>query len=173
MNYWLAQFNPDDIDVISYLRRYFAHFDNIPLDWWLMHKINMPGQDKEILGGDIVFIWRAKGKVKAAVSKRGIYGKAVVKDMPGKTREKYGDLIKHYIINQSIAHKCFKEPYFDVQYKKLVLDDPILEPELMHVLHRGKKGKVLDRYQWRTYMLDEEEGKAIETLVDKHRDTVL
>lgn len=156
MNYWIVQANPDDFDIVNYLRKY----SNCEDSW----SVSITKYERELQIRDTVFVWKAKGKERLW---RGIIGKAIVKAKPGNPEPKR-EIWRPYIKDKPKMEMRLKElPWFDVTYNvrhtKLLLDHPLLDERL----RRSGLEKLLILTMWRPgiYKLDYSDGEAIEKLI--------
>jgi len=152
MSYWIVQCNPEAFDLLPYLKN---HGDKP--DRWV---VSVPRYEKELTVGDVVFIWKSAG----SEGRRGIYGVGKVTARPGENAQfpPYGD---HYWKDQIEKRRLEPLPWVDVRYRKLILDNPVLDAELTA---RGLGGLLILRMPRRgIYKLTEQEGNTLQQLVDQ------
>lgn len=151
MRYWLVQANPDYIDIIGYLRDY----GHQPPDWWTKENT------RKIEVGDMVFVWKAKGRERA----RCVLGTGKVVPL-GTRPEAYRLQILDYVKPgaRAKAEAWLKEPYVEVCYKRLVLDDPVWEQQLLD------NGVTEFRfYNFRTWAVTKKDAWLIDELIGRHQ----
>jgi len=160
MNYWILQSNPKYFQLLKWLKDFNWIKDKSLVDCW-----SISWYAKEVEVGDIVFIWKSKGRSDI----RGIYAKGRLEPVPDvfplEDRE-----VDYFIGKRGKAEKRRLDslPQIAVRFTKLYLQKPLRSETLEKVpelqgLTILAKGLVHTRG---IHKLTNEQGRIIESLLE-------
>lgn len=149
MTYWILQSNPNTYHQVDYMRDHQNEADT----WSISRYTN------EIEIEDRAFIWLSNEKGK---KNRGIYAMGEITALPiiGR-RFEWED---PYWIDKKEKQRLFNLPRLELQYTKLIIDNPILVQELKATNLNNLE--ILRMPQRSIYKLPKEVGEKIKRIIE-------
>ncbi len=158
MNYWILQSNPLKFPILDELRL-------MSVSYWHISRY-----EKEIQPRDTAFIWKSDGEDKGT---SGVYAVATILSVSPNHKEPYTpEMIDKEEAGLGIDWFDKEEkkrrlgwPTVVLEYRKLLLDKPLLADELRAVPNL-KDLLILKMWRRGIYKLTEEQGRAIEKMIE-------